>query len=207
MSKQCLAVVLLAALAVLPVHASITDVVYGDDGDGAIVCTNWSWEVGLDLNPDSLNMTGDQYWGPGHMEGTFQTDTPADPALVIRNALDNDTGFTWTGYHVNVVLSSDFSIYDAQVYAPGGWTVSYTLQPVLVNSGIYAGKYMGQIEYAAGTPVLNGDVLDFGYTIEFSGYTSFTFCQELVPVPEPTAFALLTLGGAFVICRRFPRRS
>jgi len=178
-------------------NAGIIDVFYADDGDGAFVCApyNWSGDPAAEL---SLNVVGNQYGEVGHILGEITTDSAVDPTLVIGNSIDNDLDFAWTAYNVNIYMSSDFSIINEYVSTPNDWTVS-VIQPALVGS-----EYMGTIQYLSGTPVAVGESLDFGYSIVFDGYTNFSFCQEMVAIPEPASLGLIVLiSGGLYFQRRF----
>jgi hypothetical protein len=56
--------------------------------------------------------------------------------------------------------------------------------------------------FSSGTPVQVGQELDFNYSISFTGATSYSFTEEVIPVPEPAIFALVPVGallwGGFV---------
>jgi hypothetical protein len=188
-------IILLAAaisLSSLTSDASVIGASYGDDGDGAIVCPVYS--VGA---TDTLYVYGDQYWGPGHVLGTIDTDSPEDPTITLDNSLDNDTAFTWTAFRVNVQLNHVFSILTSPypvAYTPADWTASIISQPVNIGGGIY----QGTIDFYSGTPVGIGDTLEFRYKINFSGLTTYEFCQEFIPIPEPGTFSLV-LGGALLL--------
>lgn len=175
-----------------------------DDGDGAITCQS-SWDAGT----TTLSIVGNQYWGPGHV-GTdplsdrafFQTDTPLDPTVTVRNTIDNDTGFSWTAYHVNVYMTKTFTLSAATIYTPStsepGWSGSVTVSPAVWNGT----EYEGQLDFTGGTPIPNGGTIDFSYKMSFIG--SVQYCQEMIPVPEPGTFALLLSGliGLAVFRRR-----
>jgi hypothetical protein len=173
-----------------PTNATITSMTYADDGDGAIICPVYVW----DGNTNVLSMSGDLFWGPAHILGTIDTDTALDPTLLLSSAIDNDTTFAWTAFLVNVYMSNSFSISAVTVsnVPYGDWTVlSYTGAASPIGGGIY----MGQMVFTNGTPVTIGGELDFSYKITFSGLTQYAFCQEMIPVPEPGALGLMTLGG------------
>jgi hypothetical protein len=137
--------------------------------------------------------------GAGSVGGYIYTSDPNDPTLTLGNNINNDTGFTWTGYNVDVSMNVTFSIANAIVSTPGGWTASI-LQPTLVG-----GVYTGHINYLAGTPVVNGQSLNFSYDITFSNGTQFGFSEDVTPVPEPgslTIVGLLCGGWMFAKKRR-----
>jgi hypothetical protein len=174
-----------------------------NDGDGAINCLQTGWtEVGE--HAYDLTIAGEQSWGPGHMVMDFTTDTPLDPTIKSINEVTNDTGVAWTGYVVNVTLDAataltSYSISSPAVSLPIGWTVTNT--PVLTSAGIVSGQYeyTGSIVLAGGTPVADGDELDFSYKLSFAGSTSYHAIQEQTPVPstpvpEPGTL-ILVLGG------------
>jgi len=191
---------LLAALSVFLVSAPMASasIIAWDcasDGDGALDCT-----ASFDTGTLELTMTGNQNWGPGHMLGSFTTDTELDPTVTLFTGIDNDTSFTWTGYQVNISMDKTFTLSNVSVLTPGDWSFTVT-QPTQVGS-----LYIGTIEFSAGTPVAIGDTLEFLYKASFLGSVSFT--QEMIPTPEPATLALLGFGGALglVFHRRTRRR-
>jgi hypothetical protein len=179
-------------------HASITNAWWNDDGDGALVCSGWSY------SGNSLYMQGIEYSAttPGHMLGWVQTTDPTDPTLTLGSAVNNDSGQAWISYQVNVIMSTPFTF-----VAPGptvnnplnDWSVASVIAPTLQVGGNYNGDYLGTIDYAGGTPVGVGQELDYLYSIHFTGASSYTFTQESIPgvapVPEPGTIALLAIGG------------
>lgn len=180
-------------------NANIIDMSYHDEGDGAIACTN-----GWDGNTNTLCIYGyERLPGPAHILGTIDTDTTDDPTLTITSAVDNDTFFAWTAYHVNIYMSQNFSIVLGSVSVDnvvsnvdiGDWTSQLTSQPQSTGT-----NYMGQLVFYSGTPLAPGDELDFSYAIQFTGSTHYSFTQEMIPVPEPGTFSLL-LVGALVLAR------
>lgn len=166
-------------------NAVITIDSYTDDGDGAIVCNAFQWSGATEI----LSITGDERSYPADIVGVFSADTPDDPTMTLSTAVLNDTGFDWTGYHVTVRMDSPFTIANPIVSTPGDWTRIDVQQPALIGS-----LYEGQVDYFAGTIVPVGGTLDFSYSITFTGSTSYSFCQTLVPTPEPSALSLLGLG-------------
>jgi hypothetical protein len=194
-------------------RASITGAWWWDDGDGALVCSSTNWNAAS----DTLSMAGSQFWGPGHMNGWIQTSGVEDPTLTLTSSINNDTNFVWTDYHVNVYMSSTFTIANTGTLAPtvnnppnNDWSVSSVVEPSSpLVSGPFAGDYEGTVNLLGGTPVAIGGLLDFGYTIQFSGASQFDFTQEVIPsgVPEPGTLGLvamsgLLLGGGLLARRR-----
>jgi len=169
--------------------ASIIDWECADDGDGAVECTA-SW----DQDTYELGIDGVQNWSPGHVLGSFTTDTEEDPAVWILNMIENDTAFDWTGFKVNISMSKTFNI--SNVSGPDGWTFGIT-SPVE-----NAGTWTGIIEWDMGTgsAVAIGESGSFNYKLTFLG--SIQYCQEMIPLPEPGTLGLLALGGLAFLRRK-----
>jgi len=175
--------ILAMAVAGSVASASVINADCADDGDGAILCHSFNWDSGL----ATLSVVETQNWAPGHILPNFYTDTPEDPVVWLRKSVENDTGFTWTGYQINVSLAQGFSIPDAA--GPTGWSWNIT-QPTLQGS-----VYLGTIDYTyggAGTEILNTNWADFGVKLSFAGTSHF--CVEQIPIPEPASMLLLGLG-------------
>lgn len=198
--KKNLLVALLAILLVplSLVNASIIGHSCADDGDGAIVMTGQMLGYDPLSNTYNLQMGCKQYGDPGHIEGSFTTDTPLDPKVLITEILDNDTTFAWTDYHIKIGMSKSFTIptmYGIIAMAPDGWTSAVT-QPVagLIPNGGDTG-WVGTIDYYVGTgsPIAVGSDGLFGFWISFAG--SVSFCTEQHPTPEPATLALLCIGA------------
>jgi len=181
-------------------QANIIGQTLADDGDGKISCTA-IWDAGT----STQSIDGIQSDYPGHMVGSFDTDSELDPTVTMINFIDNDTTFTWTDYHVIVYMNKTFQLSAPSVYGPSGWTSNMT-QPLLTPSTIYDGdgnlwSYSGVMNFYAGTPVPNdGSTLSFGYKMSFLG--SILYAQEMIPTPEPATLGLLAFGGLVLLRRR-----
>ena len=199
--KACLILAaVLAATASL--QADIIDWGCDDDGDGAIVINDALTDLIPNGGDYTLDLTGAQYWGPGHLNGFFESDTSTDPIVWLVETVENETTFDWTDYHIDIGMNQDFDI--TGVITPVGWTTVVT-DPVPGQS-LPAGAgigYVGAVDYyygGSGTEVVIGDSGDFGLKVEFVG--TVEFCTSQYPTPEPASLTMLALGALAVIRRR-----
>ena len=178
-------------------HANIISQNLADDHDGVLTCSTYDFlqtgSTDFQLSIDGVHHVID----PGHILGDIITDTDTDPSLTLLHSIDNDTGFTWTDYHVKVTMNKFFTFSNVTV-ANNLWYANVTA-PTLVGS-----DWIGSIDFFSGDPVPNLSTLDFGYKMTFVG--SVAFAEELTPtsVPEPTTVTFMVCGlmGLFVLQRR-----
>jgi len=178
------AAVLAAALPIA--RAEIIGWDLDDDGDGAVILEWAAW----DAETYTLYEGCTQYWWPGHLLGSFTTDTEEDPTVWIRNTVYNEGDvepLIWTDFHINVYMNKPFTILDAVVPDPSDWFVQQIVQPT--QQGM---QWVGSVDYLGGTPIYLGEFGQFDFQISFLG--SINYCLELIPTPEPASLTLLALG-------------
>jgi hypothetical protein len=175
---------------------SIDEDLWAQSG-GALQNAAWSW----DQTNYVMSIGAQQYLSPGNVLGWFTTDSSADPTITMENAIDNDTGFAWTSYDVNVYMNQQFTLSAPVVYpdtTEPHWSGTITDSPAVWNGA----QWEAQAIFEGGTPLPVGGVLDFGYQASFTGNVDFT--QQLVPVPEPGALPLIfgAVAGLLAIGRK-----
>jgi hypothetical protein len=204
MKKQIALLVVVATFACCSItRASITAAAWNTDNPLNLTCTYLYPFAG-----STLDMDGVQHAGLARMMGTIQTDTVLDPTLHLSSAVNNDTGFVWNGYRVNVFMSVPFAFVPPAptVNNPpiSDWFLAGQIGPSLVGPS----QYEGSLFFSAGTPVGIGGELDFNYAIQFASSLDYSFTQEmipsLVPIPEPGTFILAGMGALVLAlrCRR-----
>jgi hypothetical protein len=199
MKKQIALLVVVATLACCSIsQASITSATWYSLDHNTLNCTSNAFAS------DTLGMSGTQKAPAAHMVADIFTDTTADPTLTLSSIVNNDTGFAWNGYQVNVVMSVPFSFTapapNAQNPPVNDWFLAAVVPPTLQGGASpWAGYYEGTLDFSAGTSVGIGEKLDFQYTISFGSSTHYILTQEMIPseitIPEPSTVALLAIGG------------
>ena len=96
----------------------------------------------------------------------------------------------------------------SQIFSPAtppGWSPTVSYATVINAVPIGGGEYEASLDYVGGTPVpydpdplLTGSI-EFGYKLTFSGSTHYSYCQEMIPVPEPSSLVMLALAGLAVV--------
>jgi hypothetical protein len=153
-----------------------------------------------------LAITGDQFQAPGDIIATITTDSSSDPTIAASRSIDNDTTYAWTAFEEDVGMSNAFTLTDCAVTSPDGWSVTSVTAPMLDINPLDPdyGLYVGSI-YMTGTPTIPiGGELDWQFTVQFSGSSSFALSETLTPtgVPEPASAGVLALGGIGLLARR-----
>jgi hypothetical protein len=200
MKLRILATVAVLAASITFSRAGITGVTLSAYS-GGMTCTNTPYvQVGNPAdNTYEMGVIGTQHNDyTATVGGSITTD--GDPSLTMFHTINNDTLTIWSDYHVVVTMSQPFT-FSGIIVTNAGWTIS-------TPSG--TGPFtVGAIDFFASGPsfYLNpGDILGFGFTLNFTGSVAFseTLTPSTVTVPEPSAIALLACGlmGLFVIQRR-----
>ncbi len=181
-------------------RADITNTTFSAYSDGVMSC-KFGTLTPLGDHNFQQSVDADQYiFATGDMWGDILSDSDADPSLTLNHTIDNDTAYIWTDYHLTITLDKTFTLSGVNVANPGWYSV--VTAPSQVGS-----DWIGYIDYYSGTPVGIGQILNFGYTMTFTGSASFS--EDLTPttsVPEPTAAGCFLLGlGALAVCQRFTK--
>ena len=195
---------------------TITDACAADDGDGMVKC------AGIWDGPNqTMNIMGSQSGVPGHigsqtLDSTAYFTANGDPTVTLHTTIDNDTGFAWTSFLVNVYMDQPFTLkLPAVSYGlttEPGWSVANLgTYPLTATQLPASNEYIASVTFIDGTPIPDtGDpdhpgTLDFSYKLTFSG--SVHYCQEMIPVPEPSMLALAFSGlvGLLVMRRKLAR--
>jgi hypothetical protein len=208
MKKFIVLLVVVATLAFCSVgKANITGGGWNTGNVNMLECT--SWPFSMSGSTATYGMTGTQYGSPAIMSGWVTTDTPTDPTLTLGSSVINETAGAWIGYEVDVIMNQTFTFTTPGPTVnnppPNDWVVASVVAPTYQATGPYAGDYEGTLYYSGGTPVGVGGELDYLYSINFSGATSYTFTEQITPwfaeVPEPGTLALAGMGGLLLALR------
>lgn len=114
-------------------------------------------------------------------------ETDADPVMHITQTLENKTGFTWTGYRLELTGTDVYFVVDSassDVFTNTAYPDPLTL-----------------IFSQPDTVPRNGTVtFDYDILVESIGEFSFELAQT--PIPEPATLMLLGLGSAVVFLKK-----
>ena len=176
-----------------------------DYGTGSI----WCYDQYDSASPNLVSIYGTQTGPVGAMSGWVTTDTAGDPSLTLAHSINNDSGQNWTEYVVDVSMGVNFSFSGITVSNPSGWIGGVSIAPTQISPT----QWQGEIIYAenGGPPVntITGDphnVLDFSYTVSFSGNTFYGITEQVTAVPEPGVASLLICGGLLLGARTVASR-
>lgn len=119
---------------------------------------------------------------------TVTINTEADSTFTIAATITNHSNIVWTGYILSLDPQDDATF------------VGETAGSSRFNTVLYPDAWT--IEFWAPEVVLPGEAvtLEFGISIPDDGPYTFTLTQT--PIPEPATAILLTLGAAFLVCKR-----
>lgn len=164
----------------------------------------------LDLGDDGVWTQGEEWWpGPAGESLNFAetwigafgsqvvletaaTDaTPRSPfGIDIAKDINNNSGFTWTSYQVDIQVGPNTVVTDLT-----GLTTGQFSEVTVTDLG--GGAFSLLWEQGAGTGVSVGETAMIDLTITIEGQISFDITQTPIPTPASAAlFGLAALTGA-----------
>ncbi len=151
--------------------------------------------------------------GLGGLSANFSSVPPADPLVMCGIGVSNVSDVAWSNYQVNVTLavpdqlsSGTYSITNASVYSPAGWTVT-SLSPLTYAGTDVSGDYdyTASLNMAGAPSIGIGGELVYGFWLNFGAEPNFSVAVATMSiaagpeVPEPGTIALVLAGGLSLV--------
>lgn len=151
---------------------------------------DWGWQA---QQPNALAWANEDWIGGAPVDLNVQVVTDGvDPDVMITKTLQNNTGFIWTAFNIDLFRTAGFG---PIMTLPGSVSSTRFASNMVTNFG--SGD--SSISYFNGA-VVPGDTVTFMFTFNIPGDVSFRMLQT--PIPTPGALALLGLGAAGLLRRR-----
>ena len=132
---------------------------------------------GLPAEPKGLLRLQEQFGGAEALGLYITGMTDEDPIMTINKDVENDSGFTWPRFEISL---------------PDGGTNTFVGTP---TSDLMTLTSMTDYLIVFEDSVTHGQTVAFGFDILIPSTGPFNFTLTQTPVPEPSTFVLLCLGG------------
>ena len=133
--------------------------------------------AGLPAEPQGLLGLQEQFGGAEPLSLYIDGETNEDPIMTINKEVENDSGFTWTRFELSL---------------PDGDTNTFVGTP---TSDLMTLTSMTDYLIVFEDAVDHGQTVTFGFDVLIPSTGPFNFTLTQTPVPEPSTFVLLCLGG------------
>ena len=210
---KCLTVAVVCVFLAWTALAKADIVISSCDGTGGVVTYSRPLPPRNRLRPRSTSLSRPTNRDWVACQRKFSSVPPADPLVMCGIGVSNVSDVAWSNYQVNVTLavpdqlsSGTYSITNASVYSPAGWTVT-SLSPLTYAGTDVSGDYdyTASLNMAGAPSIGIGGELVYGFWLNFGAEPNFSVAVATMSiaagpeVPEPGTIALVLAGGLSLV--------
>ena len=144
------------------------------------------WEIVEDRSRCNVTL-GEVLPHVGDFHVGFSGETDADPVMSILKNVENDSGFTWTGYRMTL---------------PDGGPITFVAGTATSDKMTVALDSPYEIRFSEPQAIPQGDFVTFEFDVLVPSSGPFTFTLTQTPLPEPATLAFVSLGSLGVLAHR-----